>query len=173
MDGEDSYDARCAHPNVHFHASDHNFSASHRALGQKITVPPNPELPSEDDVQSSAHPSYDLIPSVDPNMSYLGELLQGAQFGAGNPADFPVDFPSDYYLSTTYNDGGDPECMAAYHRDPSDPTLPISSYSELSRALGTHSPSRPGSSDTGSLQQFASVSHHVGFRFVKTAKRTR
>ncbi|KIJ10113.1 hypothetical protein PAXINDRAFT_16863 [Paxillus involutus ATCC 200175] len=162
-----SYDARYAHPSVRFHAPDH-FSASQDALRQQITVPSNSEFPSEDDILSNTHPSYGL-PSADPSMSFLGEPPQGVPSGAGDPADFPFDnvssihregtvfFPSDDCPSTTYSGSGMPEGITAYHRDQSDPTLPLSTYSELSGALGTNSPSRPGPSDSGSLRQFGSV----------------
>ncbi|KIJ11270.1 hypothetical protein PAXINDRAFT_101727 [Paxillus involutus ATCC 200175] len=165
MHGEGSYSARYAHLSIEVHGLDRNFSASHHAPRQQITVPPKSELVNEGGIRSGAHPSYGL-PGADINSPFWGEASQEVPSWAGDPVEFSFDnvssvhredtiFPSNDYPSTTYSGSGIPEGITAHHRDRSD--LPLSFYSELSGALGTNPPSRPGPSGSGSLQQFGSV----------------
>ncbi|KIJ11292.1 hypothetical protein PAXINDRAFT_15829 [Paxillus involutus ATCC 200175] len=175
MHGEGSYSTRYAHLSIEVHGLNRNFSASHHAPRQQITVPPNSELVSEGGIRSGAHPSYGL-PGAEINSPFWGEASQEVPSWAGDPVGFSFDnvssvhredtvFPSNDYPSTTYSGSGIPEGITAHHRDRSDPTLPLSFYSELSGALGINPPSRPGPVRPTSI--FVSRMVHMGGKSLK------
>ncbi|KIK77407.1 hypothetical protein PAXRUDRAFT_166940 [Paxillus rubicundulus Ve08.2h10] len=180
MYGEGSYDARYTHPSVHVDAPDHSSSALHHVLGEQITIPPTSDLASEGDILFSPHPSVDgyfsyLSDLFEPEADtpFLGKPLLSREVPSGinDPLDLSFEiatsahreemvFPSDDFPPTTHSGSGIPECITApRHYTPSSTTLPLSSHSELSGALGANV-SHQGPTGPGSLQRFGSVSIH-------------
>ncbi|KIJ08783.1 hypothetical protein PAXINDRAFT_102444 [Paxillus involutus ATCC 200175] len=177
MYDEGSYDMRYTHPSVQFHGPDHGLSALPHVLEEQITIPPTSEPASEDDIlftnPSIASPLSYLSDLLEPeaNTPFLKDPFSPQEVPSNDPLDLlfgittsvhrkETAFPSDDFPSTTHSLGSDiSEGIAALHYDPSDSTaLPLSSYSELSGALGANL-FRQGPSGPESLQHFRSVEY--------------
>ncbi|KIJ10043.1 hypothetical protein PAXINDRAFT_102096 [Paxillus involutus ATCC 200175] len=169
---------RYTHPSVQLHRPDHGLFTLLHMLEEQITIHPTSEPASEDDILFSSNPSIasplsylsDLL-EPEANTPFLEDPFSPQEVPSNDPLDLLFEittsvhreetaFPSDDFPSTTHSLGSDiPKGIAALHRGPSDSTaLPLSSYSELSEALGTNL-FRQGPSGPGSLQHFRSVEY--------------